>query len=543
MLSLHHRIGGDRRRDHAPEHLDLHACPGLQIDRKVCVREVAPGGEPVSARRRPTDAGPLLSHSLPAVDRLVLLAADLQRAQPPADAALTPGQQLFAAVERRLLEADAEAQARLQRVVEQGQVGAVIAVALFHPQRVERAIAARHDARAVTCFHQPVPDLAGPRRVEIQLPAELTDISDTLGQRRRAADADLSRLHERESELRDVIACHALQEWQRTRTGDVDLSERRHVDDAGALSERGVFLRQLVEIRWPRPAKGALVCAGAPPASTGLVVVDPLPAVLGSKHGTEVLHARVQRTGAARPAPLVRVVRIPQEVVVAVGLARELRGIAMVAMYGTETPAAVWMKVELGLPARNPFRQRAPDAAGSAEPVQRQPGRQVQPLDAWHGAKQRVCVGGHRVRMANELHDPGLAQNPPATPTPSVSILPDSVTTASMEPLLDRSMPVTRTPVVTRPPSARAARANACVAVCGSRCPSPGTHTAPYNDRVVIAGMSLAASAGETSSTSSPIPRARLAVRCSSISCCLLDAKRRLPTPSNPPSSRYSSMP
>ena len=57
-----------------------------------------------------------------------------------------------------------------------------------------------------------------------------------------------------------------------------------------------------------------------------------------------------------------------------------------------------------------------------------------------------------------------------------------------------------------------------------------------------MTGMSRAASAAETSSTSSPMPLARLAPRCSSISWSLLDAKRRLPTVSKTPISWYSSM-
>jgi len=57
-----------------------------------------------------------------------------------------------------------------------------------------------------------------------------------------------------------------------------------------------------------------------------------------------------------------------------------------------------------------------------------------------------------------------------------------------------------------------------------------------------MTGISRAASSADTSSTSRPMPRALLAPRCSSISCSLLDAKRRLPTVSKTPSSLYSSM-
>ena len=57
-----------------------------------------------------------------------------------------------------------------------------------------------------------------------------------------------------------------------------------------------------------------------------------------------------------------------------------------------------------------------------------------------------------------------------------------------------------------------------------------------------MTGINRAASSAETSSTSRPIPRARLTPRCSSMSWSLVDAKRRLPTVSKTPSSWYTSM-
>ena len=120
----------------------------------------------------------------------------------------------------------------------------------------------------------------------------------------------------------------------------------------------------------------------------------------------------------------------------------------------------------------------------------------------------------------------------------SVSMRPASVCTAATTPVPSSSMPVTRVSVITRAPMSRAARASAWVAVCGSRSPSPGTHTAPYSESVEITGMRRLASSAETSSTSRPMPRARLTPRCSSISDSWLEANRRLPTVLNTPSSR-----
>src|SRR5216684_655377 len=59
---------------------------------------------------------------------------------------------------------------------------------------------------------------------------------------------------------------------------------------------------------------------------------------------------------------------------------------------------------------------------------------------------------------------------------------------------------------------------------------------------LVVDRIRRADSSGETSSTSRPMPRARLTPRCSSFSDSSLDAKRRPPTSSKTPSSSYSSM-
>ncbi len=133
-------------------------------------------------------------------------------------------------------------------------------------------------------------------------------------------------------------------------------------------------------------------------------------------------------------------------------------------------------------------------------------------------------------------------QMPAALTTTSVSIGPWSVSTRRTARSRPSSMPVTRVPVRMRTPSSLAAFATAWVAVCGSRCPSPGTHTAPYSDSGLAAGMSRRVSSAETSSTSRPMPCARLTPRCCSMNCSREDASRRLPTVSNTPSSRYSSI-
>jgi hypothetical protein len=90
-------------------------------------------------------------------------------------------------------------------------------------------------------------------------------------------------------------------------------------------------------------------------------------------------------------------------------------------------------------------------------------------------------------------------------------------------------------------PSARAASATACVAMCGSTWPSPGIQTAPRIGAPPASGSRSSTSAGEISSASSPMPAAALAARRRSSRLSSLDAMRTLPTSAKTPSWRYSS--
>ncbi|TME56032.1 MAG: hypothetical protein E6I60_04805 [Chloroflexi bacterium] len=67
------------------------------------------------------------------------------------------------------------------------------------------------------------------------------------------------------------------------------------------------------------------------------------------------------------------------------------------------------MEVQLAVSGGDQLGQRFPDPTGAAEPVQGQPGRHEQATDAWHRPQQRIGVGGHGIRMADEFHDPRLA--------------------------------------------------------------------------------------------------------------------------------------
>src|SRR5438067_5014761 len=160
---------------------------------------------------------------------------------------------------------------------------------------------------------------------------------------------------------------------------------------------------------WPVPAETTLVRARAPPGSARLEVLGPFPTMFGSENAAEVLDSMVEGAGAPRPAPLVGVVGIAKKVVVPVGLFRQLRGVAMVAVDRPEAPGAIGIEVELALAGGDELRDRFPHPAGGAEPVQRQPGGHEQPTNTRYRSQQRIRVGGHRIGMADKLDDPCLA--------------------------------------------------------------------------------------------------------------------------------------
>src|SRR5437762_2277211 len=143
------------------------------------------------------------------------------------------------------------------------------------------------------------------------------------------------------------------------------------------------------------PAEAALVGARAPPGPARLEVLGPLPSMLGAENPAEVLDPVMQGAGPARAAPLVGVVRIAEEVVVAVRFPRQLSHVAMVAVDRPEAPGPVSIEVKLALSCRDQLGERFPDPTRAAEPVQGQPCRHEQPACARYRPQQRIGVGGH----------------------------------------------------------------------------------------------------------------------------------------------------
>src|SRR3984893_8083980 len=401
LFSLQHRVGADLSRHPPPEYLHLDPRSGSQSDRQVAVSDVAPDGESVCAAADPADDRTIGVDRLSTVDGDVVLLADQQGAQTPLDPARLRDQKRLAPIEIALVEADAEPEPGLQGIVQEREVGTVIAVALLHPERVQRAVPTRPDANASSGGHQPVPHLHRHAGLGVELPSQLAHVGDALGEDFESLEPDGASLHEGEAFFRNVVigdalqplprgwpphpddaqllrrlahvdgpilltllqpqppevavhisgtgnqpepmraepgdgdvprhpsaaveelgaddtadrpvdqvARHAFEQRERSRTVQLDLPERRHVDDPDAFAEGAMLLGLQLEPWRPGPAEAALVGTRSPPGPSRLEVLGSLPAVFCSEDRAEVLHPMVQGARPARPAPLVGVVRI-----------------------------------------------------------------------------------------------------------------------------------------------------------------------------------------------------------------------------------------
>ena len=124
-----------------------------------------------------------------------------------------------------------------------------------------------------------------------------------------------------------------------------------------------------------RPSPGMLIGAGSAPRLARREYSGALPSVLRAEHDSGFLQPRHQRALPSRPPELVLIERVPQLVVVAVGLPRDLCRVGRIAVDAAEPPRAVRQHVELGLAGRDPFGDRLTDPAGAAESVERESGR------------------------------------------------------------------------------------------------------------------------------------------------------------------------
>ena len=118
-----------------------------------------------------------------------------------------------------------------------------------------------------------------------------------------AARVEELRVDDAAGRLPDVVVREALEERQRARPPDVELPERGHVEEAGALAHGAVLLAHPVEEGGAPPSPRALVRPGAPPGPARLEVDDALPAVLLAEHAPERRGTVRRAARGAAPAP------------------------------------------------------------------------------------------------------------------------------------------------------------------------------------------------------------------------------------------------
>src|SRR6185503_16431065 len=136
----------------------------------------------------------------------------------------------------------------------------------------------------------------------------------------------------------DVVRGGSLEQLEGTRTRDLDLAERREVDEPDTPTNGAVLLPYPIEPFRPGPAALPRQTAGTRPRPPGPMQVGTLPARLRPEQGARVLQPPVERGQAARATGDVGVVREAQPVVVAVGLAGETRREHRVAIGVGEAP-------------------------------------------------------------------------------------------------------------------------------------------------------------------------------------------------------------
>src|SRR5256885_5643616 len=211
LLAVEYGVGADLGRHPLPEDIHLDPRSGSKSDRQIAVGDVAPDGESIRAAAQSSDDRTIGIDGLATINREVLLVADQQGAETPPDPGGLGGHERVPPIEIALVEADAEAEPGLQRIVQQGEVGAVVAVTLLHPQRVQRSVAARPNAKRSPAGHQAIPDLHRDTGLEIELPPQLADIRHALGEYVESGYPNVASLHEREAFLGDVVVGNALQ--------------------------------------------------------------------------------------------------------------------------------------------------------------------------------------------------------------------------------------------------------------------------------------------------------------------------------------------
>ena len=173
--------------------------------REVGVADRALDGRAVGDAAQAADDLAIEPDGLPAVDRLVVRAADDEGSELPVRSARLGRHQRVASDERAFAEPHEHAQTGLERRVLHRQVGAVVAVALLHAQRVERAIADGHEPERSSGRQQSIPHRGRPLERRRQLPAELARVADPGTLDGRRADVERPGPPHRDRVIADLV--------------------------------------------------------------------------------------------------------------------------------------------------------------------------------------------------------------------------------------------------------------------------------------------------------------------------------------------------
>ena len=139
-------------------------------------------------------------------------------------------------------------------------------------------------------------------------------------------------------------------------------------------------------------------------------MIRSLPASLRPEHGTGFLEPTVERRETAWPTRQISIERVTQPVVIRIGLPRQPGGETRVAIRVAEPPCPVRTDIDARVTGRDPASQCPPDAAARAEPVERQPGRDPETANPGERTQERVRIGGHGVRVADQSDRFGIGE-------------------------------------------------------------------------------------------------------------------------------------
>ena len=194
-----------------------------------------------------------------------------------------------------------------------------------------------------------------------------------------AAPVEQLRVDDRADRSIDGIRAHPVEERDGTRAGDLELRERRLVEQTGGRS-RGERLgadRGRPVVARPAARAERLV----PGRGVRLEPVRPLPAGLLAERRTERLEGLVRRRGAERPPGLALLVGVVDVVVGRVVLDRARERVALRPIRGPEPPDVHLPEVELGFALDDPGRHLASDPARPGDAVGREPRGDEEPAD------------------------------------------------------------------------------------------------------------------------------------------------------------------